>query len=69
MARPPTATRSAGRTLPPPRQQRKGDTDIPVAVSGATASYPLRAGYFIPDTSGINAGNISTEIVVTAAYD
>ena len=48
---------------------KKGDTDIPVAVSGATASYPLRAGYFIPDTSGINAGNISTEIVVTAAYD
>lgn len=48
---------------------KKGDTDIPVAVSGATASYPLRAGYFIPNTSGINAGNISTEIVVTAAYD
>lgn len=48
---------------------KKGDADIPVAVSGATASYPLRAGYFIPNTSGINAGNISTEIVVTAAYD
>ncbi|PWB29535.1 fimbrial protein [Stenotrophomonas sp. SPM] len=48
---------------------KKGDTDIPVAVSGATASYPLRAGYFIPNTSGINAGNISSEIVVTAAYD
>jgi type 1 fimbria pilin len=48
---------------------KKGDADIPVAVSGATASYPLRAGYFIPNTSGINAGNISTEIVVTAVYD
>ncbi len=48
---------------------KKGDADIPVAVSGATASYPLRAGYFIPNTSGINAGSISTEIVVTAAYD
>ncbi len=48
---------------------KKGDADIPVAVSGATASYPLRAGYFIPNNSGINAGNISTEIVVTAAYD
>jgi len=48
---------------------KKGDTDVPVAVSGATASYPLRAGYFIPNTSGINAGNISSEIVVTAAYD
>ncbi|WP_414494031.1 fimbrial protein [Stenotrophomonas maltophilia] len=48
---------------------KKGDADIPVTVSGATASYPLRAGYYIPTTSGINAGNISTEIVVTAAYD
>jgi len=48
---------------------KKGDTDIPVAVSGATASYPLRAGYFIPNTSGINGGNSSAEIVVTAAYN
>lgn len=48
---------------------KKGDVGIPLVVSGATASYPLRAGYFIPNTSGINAGNLSTEIVVTAAYD
>lgn len=48
---------------------KNGDVDIPVAVSGATASYPLRAGYYIANTSGINAGNISTQIVVTAAYD
>lgn len=48
---------------------KKGDADIPVAVTGATASFALRAGYYIATTSGINAGNISTEIVVTAAYD
>ena len=48
---------------------KKGDTDVPLAVSGATASFPLRAGYYLPSTSGINAGIVSTEIVVTAAYD
>lgn len=48
---------------------KKGDADIPVVVTGATATYALRAGYYIATTSGINAGNISTEIVVTAAYD
>ncbi len=48
---------------------KKGDADIPVIVSGATASYPMRAGYYIPSTSGINAGNIAAEITLTAAYD
>lgn len=48
---------------------KKGDTNIPVTVSGATASYPIRAGYYIPSTSGINAGNIAAEITITAAYD
>lgn len=48
---------------------KKGDVDIPVAVSGASASYPLRAGYYLPGTSGINAGLVATEITVTAAYD
>jgi len=47
---------------------KNGDTDT-VVVSGATASYDLRAGYYIGSTTGINAGNISTDIVVTAAYD
>ncbi|MBK0055245.1 fimbrial protein [Stenotrophomonas sp. S39] len=48
---------------------KKGDTNIPVTVSGATASYPIRAGYYVPSTSGINAGNIAAEITITAAYD
>lgn len=48
---------------------KKGDTGIAVTVTGATATYPIRAGYYIPTTSGINAGNISTEITVTAAYE
>lgn len=48
---------------------KKGDADIPVTVTGATASYALRAGYYVPTTSGINAGTISTEITITAAYD
>ncbi len=48
---------------------KKGDANIPVTVSGATASYPIRAGYYVPSTSGINAGNIAAEITITAAYD
>ncbi|HEL4831122.1 TPA: type 1 fimbrial protein [Stenotrophomonas maltophilia] len=48
---------------------KKGDTNIPVVVSGTTAAYPLRAGYYLPSTSGINAGLVSTEIVVTADYE
>lgn len=47
---------------------KNGDTDT-LTVTGATASYPLRAGYYLPSTSGINAGLISTEIVVAAAYE
>ncbi|MDV3435168.1 fimbrial protein [Stenotrophomonas sp. C2852] len=47
---------------------KNGDTDT-LTVAGATASYPLRAGYYLPSTSGINAGAVSTEIVVTAAYE
>ncbi len=47
---------------------KNGDSDT-VTVTGTTASYPLRAGYYLPSTSGINAGVVSTEIVVTAAYE
>ena len=47
---------------------KKGSTAT-VTVGGATATYPLRAGYYIPTTGGINAGNVTTEIVITAAYD
>lgn len=48
--------------------RKKGDTDIPVTVTGATASYPIRAGDYIPSTSGINAGNIAAETTITTAY-
>ncbi|HGM5521302.1 TPA: fimbrial protein [Stenotrophomonas maltophilia] len=47
---------------------KKGDKDIPVIVTGATASYTLRAGYYLPSTSGINAGSVQTEITITATY-
>ncbi len=45
----------------------KGDS-VDLVVSGATATYPLRAGYYLPSTSGINAGVVRTEVVVTADY-
>lgn len=48
---------------------KKGDTGIEVPVTGATASYTLRAGYYLPMTSGVNAGAIQTAITVTALYD
>lgn len=46
---------------------KKGDS-VDLVVSGATATYPLRAGYYLPSTSGINAGVVQTEVVVTADY-
>lgn len=48
---------------------KNGDTGIEVVVSGATASYPLRAGYYLPAVAGISAGAVQTEIVVTADYE
>ncbi len=48
---------------------KKGDTNIPLTISGATASYPLRAAYYVGSTAGINAGNIAADITITAAYD
>lgn len=48
---------------------KKGDTGIEVPVTGATASYTLRAGYYLPSTSGVNAGAVQTAITVTALYD
>ncbi|WP_236546168.1 fimbrial protein [Stenotrophomonas rhizophila] len=48
---------------------KNGDADIEVVVSGATASYPLRAGYYLPAVAGVNAGAVQTEIVVTADYE
>lgn len=48
---------------------KNGDTGIEVVVSGATASYPLRAGYYLPAVAGLTAGAVQTEIVVTADYE
>lgn len=48
---------------------KNGDADIEVVVSGATASYPLRAGYYLPAVAGANAGAVQTEITVTADYE
>lgn len=48
---------------------KKGDTGIEVPVTDATASYTLRAGYYLPTTSGVNAGAVETAITVTALYD
>lgn len=48
---------------------KNGDAGIEVVVSGATASYALRAGYYLPAVSGVSAGAVQTEIVVTADYE
>ncbi|MDT9583073.1 fimbrial protein [Stenotrophomonas indicatrix] len=48
---------------------KNGDTGIEVLVSGATASYPLRAGYYLPAAASTGAGVVQTEIVVTADYE
>lgn len=48
---------------------KNGDSGIEVVVSGATASYPLRAGYYLPAAAGAGAGAVQTEIVVTADYE
>lgn len=47
---------------------KKGDS-VDLAVSGASATYPLRAGYFLPSTSGVSAGAVQTEVVITADYE
>ncbi|AWH16447.1 fimbrial protein [Stenotrophomonas sp. ZAC14D2_NAIMI4_7] len=48
---------------------KNGDTGIEVPVTGATASYALRAGYYLPTLGAIAAGAVQADIVVTAAYD
>ena len=50
------------------RYLKKGDTGIELVVSGATARFPLRAGYYLVGGSGVNAGLVHASIVVTAAY-
>ncbi|MDT3555734.1 fimbrial protein [Stenotrophomonas maltophilia group sp. msm1] len=48
---------------------KDGDTGIDVPVTGAAARYDLRAAYFQPSGSAPSAGEVSTEIVVTADYE
>jgi len=48
---------------------KRGDTGIEVPVTGTTASYALRAGYYLPVLGGLRAGAVQTGIVVTAAYE
>ena len=46
---------------------RKGST-LTVPVSGASATKAIRVGYFKPAGAGVNAGALSAEITITAAY-
>lgn len=48
---------------------KDGDTGIDVPVTGATARYDLRAAYHVPTGAVLRAGDVSTEIVVTADYE
>jgi len=48
---------------------KDGDTGIDVPVTGATARYDLRAAYYAPAGASLRAGEVSTEIVVTADYE
>lgn len=47
---------------------KKGDTGIDVPVTGTTASYPLRAGYYVASAAAAGPGDVRAEIVVTADY-
>lgn len=48
---------------------KHGDTGIEVPVSGTTASYALRAAYYAAALTGLQAGEVRTEITVTADYE
>lgn len=48
---------------------KRGDTGVEVPVAGATASYALRAGYYVPSLAAAKAGAVQAEITVTAAYE
>lgn len=47
---------------------KNGDTGIEVPVTGATASFALRAGYYVPTVGAMAAGAVQTDITVTADY-
>ncbi|KAA9003902.1 type 1 fimbrial protein [Stenotrophomonas cyclobalanopsidis] len=48
---------------------KKGDTGIVVTVSGASASYPLRAAYYVANVATLVPGTVRSDITVTAAYE
>ncbi|MCX2919318.1 fimbrial protein [Stenotrophomonas rhizophila] len=48
---------------------KNGDTGIDVPVTGSTATFALRAGYYLPTVGAANAGAVQTEITVTADYE
>lgn len=47
---------------------KKGDS-VGVAVTGATASYALRAGYHVKNLAELGTGVVESAITVTAAYE
>lgn len=47
---------------------KRGDSDV-LVITGSTGSYPLRAGYYLAGTGGINAGQVQADVIVTAAYE
>ena len=48
---------------------KNGDTGIDVPVTGSTATFVLRAGYYLPTVGAAKAGAVQTEITVTADYE
>jgi len=48
---------------------KDGDSGIDVAVSGATARYPLRAAYYVSPGAPVSGGEVRADITVTADYE
>jgi len=48
---------------------KNGDSGIDVPVTGASAHYELRTGYYLPAVAGVNAGVVETSITITADYE
>lgn len=47
---------------------KKGDTGIDIPVTGTTASYALRAGYYATSVDAARPGEVRAEVIVTADY-
>lgn len=48
---------------------KNGDTGVEVLVTGATASYQLRAGYYVASVASLQPGEVRADITVTADYE